>query len=216
MGNLDMSCHDILPGNLIVHSQHIPVIGVKDRLMTDAQTEFEALRNLDPQAITNIHHRYYPEIFRFAQYRLGDEVVAEDITGDVFVRLLEAVHAGRGPQTNLRGWLIGTTSNLVNDHFRRQYSRPQADLPEDDDGPAQLTDQFQDPSGHVEKKEQQGRILTALNKLTEEQKRVITLRFGIGYNLEETAVFMGKKANAIKALQFRALAALRRALEDEV
>ncbi|MFN2152656.1 MAG: sigma factor-like helix-turn-helix DNA-binding protein, partial [Anaerolineales bacterium] len=36
------------------------------------------------------------------------------------------------------------------------------------------------------------------------------LRFGDGYSLEETAAVMQKKVNAVKALQFRALAALQR------
>ncbi len=71
------------------------------------------------------------------------------------------------------------------------------------------------PDAAVEAGEEQGEIRRALRFLTSEQQHVLTLRFGGGYSLEETAEMMGRKANAIKALQFRALQALRRHLTEE-
>ena len=56
-------------------------------------------------------------------------------------------------------------------------------------------------------------LRTALSSLTDEQQQVIILRFIEGQNLEETAAIMGKNANAIKALQHRALRALASRLE---
>ncbi len=79
------------------------------------------LRGLDPQAITKIHEMYFPAVYRYAHYRVGDETVAEDLASETFIRLLEAIHAGRGPKSSLRGWLMGTISNLVNDYFRQVY-----------------------------------------------------------------------------------------------
>jgi RNA polymerase sigma-70 factor (ECF subfamily) len=166
--------------------------------------QLEGLWVLDPQAIAAIFNRYYPDVYRFARYRLGDETAAEDIAAEVFVRLLEALQAGRGPEANLRGWLIGTTANLVNDHFRRSYTRPTAVLTENH------LDEAADPPELTEVKEDRQNIRTALIKLTEEQQQVIALRFGSGCSLEETAMIMDKKPNAIKALQFRALESLRR------
>jgi RNA polymerase sigma-70 factor (ECF subfamily) len=64
--------------------------------------------------------------------------------------------------------------------------------------------------------EQRRAVQSALSRLTDEQQHVLALRFGGGFSLEETAGLMGKNANAIKALQFRALAALRRALGEKL
>jgi RNA polymerase sigma-70 factor (ECF subfamily) len=50
--------------------------------------------------------------------------------------------------------------------------------------------------------------------LTADQQNVLALRFSQGYSLEETASLMKKNVNAIKALQFRALAALQRKLRE--
>ncbi|MEW6567363.1 MAG: sigma-70 family RNA polymerase sigma factor [Chloroflexota bacterium] len=175
--------------------------------MAEERFELKGLRALDPQAIASIHHRYFPELYRYARFRLGDNSSAEDVASEAFVRLLEAVADGRGPESSLRGWLIGTAANLINMHFRRAYRRPQEQLSDEliSDGP--------DPAASAEGIEQRHVLRRALRRLTPEQQHVLALRFGGGYSLEETAALMHKRPNAIKALQFRALAALRRGME---
>jgi RNA polymerase sigma-70 factor (ECF subfamily) len=67
----------------------------------------------------------------------------------------------------------------------------------------------------VEKRDSAEALQSALVQLTEDQQQVLTLRFGQGFSLEETAEFMKKKVNAVKALQFRALNALQRKMGEE-
>lgn len=183
--------------------------GRQAHLVSEAPSELDGLRSLDPQALSAIHERYFPELYRYARYRIGDAAAAEDIAAETVVRLLEAVHAGRGPSTSLRGWLMGTVSNLVNDHFRKTYARPGGDVHDNliDDGP--------DPSSLLEYRERERSIRSAMAQLTREQQHVLALRFGNGFSVGETAAVMGKTSNAIKALQFRALTALRKEIEDQ-
>jgi RNA polymerase sigma-70 factor, ECF subfamily len=169
-----------------------------------SQTELDALCKLEPQAIGAVYDSYYPDVYRFVRYRLNDETAAEDIASEVFVRLLEALKSGQAPRTNLKAWLLGTASHIVTDHFRQVYRRPTEELPET------LPDGQPDPSLDVEQRERSRHLKTALSKLTEEQQNVLTLRFGQGYSLEETAGLLKKNINAVKQLQFRALAALNR------
>ncbi len=182
--------------------------GWRNEPMTDEDRDLQALLGLDPRAIADLHDRYYPDVYRYVLYRLGDLETAEDIVSDVFVRLLEAARAGRGPHHSLRGWLLGTAHHLVMDHFRRFYAGRETRLGEDFPSAAE------DPARAMESNEQRRAVQSAMTRLTQEQQHVLALRFGGGYSLEETAGLMGKKANAIKALQFRALAALRRSLEE--
>jgi len=172
----------------------------------DPEKELEALARLDPEAITRIHGRYFPDVYRFARYRLSDDVLAEDVAAETFARLLEYTYKGRGPRTNLRGWLMRTAANLVNDYYRAMYNRPTTDLPET------LPADNPGPVGAFEATEEKRRLHEALQTLTEEQANVLALRFGSGLSLAETADALGKNANAIKALQFRAIGALRREL----
>jgi RNA polymerase sigma-70 factor (ECF subfamily) len=189
--------------------------GVILRQMSAELSELDRLKKLDPQVITAIHNRYYPEVYRFARFRVSDERIAEDIASDVFMRLLEAVHHGRGPDTNLKGWLIRTTANIINDHFRRVYNRPIEEPEEVLDLNSDLFLDQSDPVALVDEADRLRRLRDALDKLTDSQKLVITLRFGNRYSLEETAVVMGKDPNTVKALQYRALLALRKILDKE-
>jgi len=190
--------------------------GVSPRQMSVESSEIDLLNTLDPQAITAIHNRYYPEVYRFARFRVSDEVTAEDIAADVFMRLLEAVHNSRGPYSNLRGWLLRTTANIVNDHFRRLYTRPKEDSSEVLENSSDLYLSQSDPVVLSDLAERNRLLQLAIDKLTDAQKLVITLRFGNRFSLEETAQLMGKKANTIKALQFRALEALRQKLGGDL
>jgi RNA polymerase sigma-70 factor, ECF subfamily len=168
----------------------------------------DGLRASDPQVIGAIYDKYFPEVYRYVRYRLNDEHAAEDITSDVFVRLLEAVQNRRGPNTNLRSWLLSTAAHILTDHLRRAYRRPTQALPDD------VLDQTAAPADEFDRKDQNQRFQVAYAMLTDEQQHVLALRFGQGYSLEETASVLQKKVNAVKALQFRALAALQRCLGE--
>lgn len=168
------------------------------------KTLLQQARRLDERALGQIHDRYYPEIYRYALYRTGRTEVADDIAGEVFVRLLDALHQERAPRTTLRGWLFGVASNLVVDYYRKA-PRESAPLDEAQAAPGSA-------SAEAELRLQKQEVRAALRQLTREQQEVLALRFGDGFSVEETAEAMGKSVNAAKALQFRALEALRRVL----
>jgi len=174
--------------------------------LNDDARFLNGLQKLDPHVIGVVYDRYFADVYRYARYRINDELVAEDLAADVFVRLMEAVQKGRGPQSNIKGWLIATASNAVNDYLRRQYRRPVDDLSES------LPDEAENIHSQVDALEQRRHVQQAYARLTIEQQHVLALRFGLGYSLEETAVQLKKSINAVKQLQFRALASLQRAL----
>lgn len=174
----------------------------------DENSALNGLRRLDAQSIGAIYDQYFPEVYRYVRYRINEDAAAEDIASDVFVRLLEASQKRQGPETHLKGWLIATASHAVNDHLRRRYRRPTEALSD------ALPDHSSNVHAEVDLREQNRAVQTAYAQLTTEQQHVLALRFGQGYSLEETASSMRKKVNAVKALQFRALAALQRLIGE--
>jgi RNA polymerase sigma-70 factor (ECF subfamily) len=177
---------------------------LKSMTVSPEQRELDGLRNLDPQATAAVYDRYFPDVYRYVRYRIGDDQTAEDIASDVFMRLLESCQKGRGPQTNLKSWLLGTASHIVSDHHRRAYRRPTEEISEN------ILDPLAVPASEIERRESERTVRDALEKLTPEQQHVLALRFGEGCSIEETAALMNKNVNAVKALQFRALASLQR------
>lgn len=174
----------------------------------DERQALDGLRSFDSQTIGAIYDKYFPEIYRYVRYRLNDEHLAEDIASDVFMRMLEAAQSGLGPQTNLKAWLISTASHIITDHLRRDYRRPADVLSEN------MLDPTSAPADEFDRREQARNFRQAYAQLTVEQQSVLALRFGQGYSLEETASMLKKNVNAVKALQFRALAALQRKIGE--
>ncbi len=161
-------------------------------------------RELDNHALGEIHDRYYPEIYRYAYSRTGDRIAAEDIAGEVFLRLLNSLHGERPPQTTLRGWLFGVASHLITDHFR---SGTTASISEEH------PDVLSTPA-EAERSLRNAELHAAIRRLKPDQQEVIALRFGGGFSIEETARLMKRSITGIKALQFRAVVALRRLLAE--
>jgi RNA polymerase sigma-70 factor, ECF subfamily len=174
----------------------------------DERSALDGLRKLDSHSIGAIYDQYFIDVYRYVRYRVGDDSMAEDITSDVFLRLLEAAQKNQGPTSSLKGWLIATASNTVNDHLRRQYRRPTEELNES------MPDDASNVHAEVDQREQTRQVQIAFARLTSEQQHVLALRFGMGYSLEQTAEIMKKNVNAVKALQFRALAALQRQIGE--
>lgn len=185
-----------------------PFLNVKTKPLVDSDDTLARIRRLDMNTLAYVHEHYFPEVFRYVFFRLSDHHISEDIASEVFMRLLEALKRGAGPEKNLRAWLLGVASNLVNDHLRQMYSRPSQDL----EGVEELPG-LDDPVKSYEQAWQSSELKNALSKLTSEQQNVIALRFASECSLEETAVQMKRSVNAVKVLQFRAIAALKRLLE---
>jgi RNA polymerase sigma-70 factor (ECF subfamily) len=164
----------------------------------------EAARNGDASALAAICERLYPRIYRYVSYKVEDRRDAEDLAGEVFVRMLSAIRNQTG---NLEAWLFRIAGNVLTDHYRKRAVRS---------GEVELTEEIaggSDPGAAVERKLDGDRLRKGLRALTEEQRETVILRFVIGYDHEEVAKMMGRSAGAVRALQFRALAALKDVLE---
>ncbi len=175
----------------------------------------DGLRKLDPETITAIHEKYYPVLYRYARYRLGDDLLAEDVVSGTLLRLLDAVSQGKVPNTSLGGWLMGTAANLVNQHFRKKYLRQIVSIDAQPDDFLH-SDETHTPHYQAEHHDDIAVLRMAMQRLTPEQQHVLALRFGSELSLKETAEVMEKNVNAIKTLQFRALAALKKHFADEL
>lgn len=169
----------------------------------------ERVAALEPEALSEIYDAYSGKLYSYIYHRTGDAAVAEDLTGDVFLRMLEAVRDDRVWNTSLQGWLYRIAHNLVVDHFRRQTKR---------DGP-ELDERWmaaENPTSSFEGLFHSNQLQTAMRFLTDEQQQVIALKFGEGLSNAEVADVLGKTEGAIKALQHRGLAALKRVVGERV
>ena len=176
----------------------------------DEEKLLAGARQLNSSALSQIHDCFYDRIYRYVRYRTDDGQVAEDAASEVFVRLLDAIRNERAPRTSLRGWLFGTASHIVDDHYRRRYQENNEDLADHESLPASRE---ADPEHQLQLHLTHERLRAVMSRLTPEQQHVVTLRFGQGMSHREVAQILNKSEGAVKVLQFRALQAMRRLLE---
>ncbi len=160
----------------------------------------------DAEAATQLYRRHGPAVFRYFLFRLGDETVAEDLTGEVFLQMVRGLPKFEDRGAPLGAWLFRIAHARLVDYHRRSATRqsePLLDsLPDDNPGPE---------AESIQRAENR-RVQAAIGTLTDEQQTVVQLRFIEGCSLEDAASIMNKSVGAIKALQHRALRRLARAL----
>jgi RNA polymerase sigma-70 factor, ECF subfamily len=176
-------------------------------VVSDDLRLLSAVRQLDPDALTEVHDTYYVAIFRYIAARVGNREVAADLASDVFVRLLAAVRDNRAPQNTLKGWLYRVASIVVADYHRRAYRARRYEILQEAGG------ESADPHEIVHSRQSVESLHQALTRLTEDQQEVIALRYGFGMPVREVAETMNKSEGAVKQLQARAVAALSKQLK---
>jgi RNA polymerase sigma factor (sigma-70 family) len=147
-----------------------------------------------------------------AYLRGGGARDAENLLGEVFLQLARNLRHFRGNEGALRGWAFMIARNRLVDEHRGTARRPHERLGKE------VTERLPAPGGVEDEALARlgaGRVRDLLGRLTSEQRDVLLLRVVGDLSLEEVGRIMGKRVGAVKQLQRRALAALRRELETE-
>jgi RNA polymerase sigma-70 factor (ECF subfamily) len=183
----------------------------KTQSQPDESKILQRARKFDRDALTWVYEEYHGPIYRYLYHHLGESQTAQDLSADVFRRFLQALRKGGGPTRNLSAWLYRVAHNLIVDELRRREHRDHESL---DDT---LGDVLQAETISLDelagKAITVGRVRCALLTLTDEQRHVVVLKYLEGMSNAEVAEITGKTVGAVKALQHRALDALRNELE---
>ncbi len=164
-------------------------------------------RRGDKAAIADIYRQYVESIYQFCRLRTGNPQIAEDITGTVFTKFIQALAKGKGPRYHLRGWLFKVARNAIYDTHGKARTLP-----------IETVEQWADienidPENAAFSAIEADAIREGIGMLSPDQQDVLLLRFDQQLSLQETADILGKNVNTVKALQFRAVNRLRDLLE---
>ena len=154
----------------------------------------------DEGAVEQLCLQFHDGIYRYILYKVSQKEDAEDLTSEVFGRMVRSLHEQRG---DFKTWLYRIAANAVVDFYRRRAveRRRMRDLQERQGFGAERMNTDNVVAREV--------LERALARLTADQREVVVLRFFEGFSTEETARVVNKSVNAVKSLQFRALAELR-------
>jgi RNA polymerase sigma-70 factor (ECF subfamily) len=162
----------------------------------------------DSQAFTELYERYAERIYKYIYFKSGRTDEAEDLTAQVFLKAWEAVAGYRWEGYPFSTWLYRIAHNQVIDYYRTHHESFPLDA-------LRARESGNDPFEAAQSVFTSAKIRSALLHLTQEQQRVVTLRFLEGYTTEEVAAIMRKNADSVRALQHRALRALQPWMAEE-
>jgi RNA polymerase sigma factor (sigma-70 family) len=168
----------------------------------------------DRAAFGEIYALYYDKVYRFVYGRCGNRQLAEDLAQDTFVRALKRIDTYTWERRDIGAWFVTIARNALYDHYKS--GRYRLEVLAGDTAAMQAANWDRDTAGDPEAAAVDGAIAaalwTAVDRLTLNQRQVLVLRFFSDCSVAETARFMGRNEGAVKALQYRAIQSLTRAL----
>jgi RNA polymerase sigma-70 factor (ECF subfamily) len=164
-------------------------------------------RSGDSEALDQLCREHWLPVYRAVCRRARTPAEAEDLTQDVFIRAIRALGSYRDDEASYRAYLFRIARNLVIDRWRARPASTAGyqDLPD-------LADPAAGPEAAAIARDERSRLLAALDRLPDSYSDVLRLRILGDRTAAEVGEIRGQSANAIRQLQFRAIAALRREL----
>jgi RNA polymerase sigma factor (sigma-70 family) len=171
-----------------------------------------AARGDEPSA-GEIFDEFHPRVYRYALAKLGNPVDAEDVAAETFARVLKGLDRFVWKGGGFEAWIFRIAANLVVDQVRFRSRESLAEVPDQTD---EDVDRYWGPEAAFLQGESRDELREALSGLPGDQREVLVLRFAAGLDTKETGAVMGRKPNAVRQLQFRALQSMRDLMEKEV
>lgn len=135
----------------------------------------------------------------------------DEAVGDVFASMASSLGGFTGDEDAFRSWVFTIAHRRMVDHTRRRSRSREEPTAE----PSESEVVGGDPADVFEMQASEDRALAMLASLTPDQAEVLALRVIGDLSLEQTAAVTGRKINAVKQLQHRAIKSLRRKISDE-
>lgn len=159
-------------------------------------------------AVSVLYDRHRERIFRYLLIRLNDHHQAEDLTGEVFIRMMNALPGYQERSAPFEAWLYRIARNLLIDSYRKESATKTVPIEEVQNIPAS-----DDLDSKMDDKWSFETIRQALEMIESTQRDVIELRFLVGLPAQDVALILEKTISAVKALQHRGLNNLRQTIE---
>jgi RNA polymerase sigma-70 factor (ECF subfamily) len=165
-------------------------------LIVQARTSYNAFASL--------YRRHYDAIFKYCAHRLFDRHLAEDITSQVFLKVVEKIHSFEGNERQFHNWLYRIATNAVNEHLRKSVRRKTALSIFREQSNNIKNSTFEDCATKL------AILKQAILSLKPRYQTIITLRFFENIKLTEIAEVLASNPSTVRSQLGRALTKLRK------
>jgi RNA polymerase sigma-70 factor, ECF subfamily len=173
--------------------------GAKDNSRI-VQQAVERAQAGDPEGLHFLYARYAPDVHRYVASVVHDHHEAEDITQNVFAKLMSAIKKYEQREVPFTAWILRVARNAALDHMRARRAVPTEEV--------RIAD-----NGHAQVGLDRGRALReALEDLPDDQREVLVLRHIVGLSPMEIATALDKTESSVHGLHHRGRRALKTTL----
>ena len=176
----------------------------------------EAARNGDLEAVAWLYEQYSDRIYSYAFVRLGDHNDAEDVTSQVFLKMVEKIGEFRWQGAGFAAWLFRIAHNHVVDSQRRLTRHPSVPIEDERIGrlPGSST-LGSDPQRYAEHKEFLHQLRQCIHELSDLQAQVVLLKYAAELSNPEISEILSRSTNAINSVHYDALKKLGKLLTEK-
>ena len=162
----------------------------------------------------SLFREHYPRIYRYVRYRVDDDVVAEDLTAEIFERAYRSLETYNPKLSSFTTWLTQIAHNWVNNYLIREARHAKHEYMAGEEM-EQLASREATLEAQVIQDEIMRRLLECLELLSERDRQIVSLRFTLDTRNKEIAEMLGIKEHTISVVLLRAVQRLRECHQGE-
>jgi RNA polymerase sigma-70 factor (ECF subfamily) len=170
----------------------------------DDRRLLERIRRGDTEGAAELFERYGPALLRFSDRLLSDRSTAEEVTQEVFVKVISRAHQYDG-RAEVASWLFAIAANACRDRRRRDRRATVVPL----EAVPELAQRGEGVEGRLMDREKREAVRAALAHLSQEQREALVLARYHGLPYAEIAIVLGISVGAVKTRIFRAVETLK-------
>lgn len=176
------------------------------------QNEKEIVCNAscDPNAFVVLYEYYFPKIYNYVRYRVANPDTADDLTSEIFERVLKKLDSYSPEKGKFSSWLFTIAHNTVINYFRNQKHQLSVSI----EKAGEIASTECDSVDKMISTEIQGDIQKALMKLTDRERNLIAFKFWAELSNSSIAELTGLSKSNVGVILYRAMGRLRTLLEE--
>lgn len=164
----------------------------------------------DMRAFSDLYDHYFPRVYKYVYYRVGERKVAEDLVSTIFLKVVERIDSYREKHGEFSPWLFRIAHNVVVDFYR---DKARSEVPLEDSAVEIVSTQFTEQQ--VLERLSDEDLLAKVACLADREREIIGLKFGAGLSNGQIANLLNLSNNYVAVILYRAMKKLRQGIAEE-
>lgn len=162
----------------------------------------------DTQAFSKLYEKYFPRVYNYVFARVGDSNVADDITSEIFEKVVSKISTYKPEYSKFSTWLFTVSQNTVIDYYRKKKNN----IVEFN---SQMPSKEQSIDEMIILDEDKQTLLKCMSLLRERERNILSLKFWSELSNREIAEIVDESSNNVAVILYRSIRRLKSLMNDK-